>query len=264
MLSSSILLQIVVFVFGASIGSFLNVCIARLPEGISIVLPPSSCPRCGSKIRFYDNIPCVSYFVLSGSCRDCGAPIPVRYFLIELLSGISALLIFLQHGLSMATLFYFALFAMLLVGSVIDLDHRILPDEITIGGMLVGVVWAAAGRPEGVFPDVTLVDSIAGAVLGGGSLFLVAKGYSVITGREGLGFGDVKLMAMLGAWLGPAMVLPVLLWSSLAGSIIGISAVVFTGKDRRYALPFGPFLALGALLSLFFDPVLILGYILGR
>jgi len=194
--------NILAFIFGACIGSFLNVCIYRIPTGLSIVHPGSSCPRCKTMIPFYDNIPILSYLMLMGKCRNCRAPIAIRYPFVELLGGLSALAV----------------------------------------------------------PNVTWRASAIGIVAGGGSLFTVAWVYQLMTGREGMGGGDIKLLAMIGAMIGWRGILFTLFAASAIGTIVGLLAMARSGKGMRLAIPFGPFLAMGAIIYLFFGERLISWY----
>jgi len=244
------LIYIFTFIFGSIVGSFLNVCIHRIPEGRSIIFPPSSCPSCNKPIAFYDNIPIVSFIILLGKCRNCKAPISLRYPLVELLTGILSVISFRVFGLSPVLPFYFAFIAGLIVITFVDLQHQIIPDVISLPGIGIGFM-ASYFLPHG------LLNSLIGIVGGGGSLFLVAFIYQLITGREGMGGGDIKLLAMIGAFLGWKGVIITLFSGSFAGAVIGIILMLAKGKDSRYAIPFGPFLAGGAIVSLFFGDSLI-------
>mgnify|MGYP002260352916 CR=1 FL=1 len=197
----------VAFVFGLCIGSFLNVCIYRLPLSKSIVHPRSACPNCSHPIRDCDNIPVVSYLMLRGRCRDCGVRIPVRYPLVELLSGAFAAMVVLKFGVGWQGLLMYGVIAALLVITFIDIDHRIIPDLITLPGIPIGVAASFFGLTH-----VSPPQSLIGVLAGGGSLFLVAWGYQLITKREGMGGGDIKMMAMVGAFVGwPGVLLTVFL-----------------------------------------------------
>ena len=236
----------IAFVFGACIGSFLNVCIYRIPAGTSIVRPPSSCPRCKNEIAFYDNIPILSWLLLLGKCRACGAPIAVRYPLVELMTGLFAAACIVFFGPTWHALAAFAFIAVLIVVAFIDLDHRIIPDAISLPGIPIFFIAAIAAT------DLTWQSSVVGVLAGGGSLFAVAWGYQTITGREGMGGGDIKLLAMIGAFIGWRGILFTLFAASAIGTLIGIVAMIRSGKGMKLAIPFGPFLALGAVLYLFF------------
>lgn len=238
--------QLVAFCLGMAIGSFLNVCIYRLPESRSIVHPGSSCPACGFKIPFYDNIPVLSYLFLRGRCRRCGVKISLRYPLVEVTAGLFALALFHGYGWSWEALYFFTFVAALLVITFIDIDHRIIPDVITYPGIVVGFAcsfWAG---------HVTWKASLLGILLGGGLLFLVASGYYYLTKKEGMGGGDVKLLAMIGAVLGWQATIFTLFVGSAVGTVFGIVVALQTREGRKTAVPFGPFLSVGALLFLFF------------
>ena len=242
------------FIFGACIGSFLNVCIYRIPAALSIVHPGSSCPRCKAMIPFYDNIPILSYLLLRGKCRNCGAPIAIRYPFVELLGGLFALACALSFGPTLHGLVVFAFIATLTVVTFIDLDHRIIPDTISLPGIPIFFIAALA------IPSITWQASAIGIVAGGGSLFAVAWGYQLMTGREGMGGGDIKLLAMIGAMVGWQGILFTLFAASAIGTIVGLLAMVRSGKGMRLAIPFGPFLAMGAVIYLFFGKALIFWY----
>ncbi len=239
-------LIVAIFTFGAMVGSFLNVCIARIPEGRSIVHPRSQCPGCQSPIAWYDNIPIVSYLVLGGRCRACRTRISPVYPAVELLTGALAVALWMRLGLSAAFAGYFIFAAALVTITFIDLDHRIIPDVISLPGIAAGIAISF------VSPLVTPVDALLGVVVGGGSLLAVASAYQWIRGEEGMGGGDIKLLAMIGAFLGWQSVFVTLMVASVIGSIIGISLMVYQRADAKLAIPFGPFLACGALVYLFF------------
>jgi leader peptidase (prepilin peptidase)/N-methyltransferase len=252
------------FIFGAIVGSFLNVCIVRIPHGDSVVQPPSHCPACKKAIRFYDNIPLISYFVLLGRCRDCGERISPRYVLVELLMAFLVVALYYQFGISLAFLVSVIFVAALIVISFIDLAVRIVPDVISLPGIVAGLLFSVIGRylihdPFDLVPSP--LSALLGALIGGGFLLALAWAYEAFTGVEGMGGGDIKLLAMIGAFLGWPSIPVTLFLSSLGGSIIGITAMLIKGVGRKYALPFAPFLCLGALLYLFFGRQLIDFYI---
>jgi leader peptidase (prepilin peptidase) / N-methyltransferase len=236
------------FIFGACVGSFANVCIHRMPNEKSIVHPRSMCSRCGTPIRFYDNIPCLSWFLLMGRCRACGQPFSFRYPFLELVYGAIALWIYRRHGFSIVGVYSFVLISALLIASVIDLEHRIIPDSISIGGIWVGL--AAAGICAWIgFPwFIGWKEAAVGALSAWLFLWLTGWAYEKITGREGIGFGDVKLLSLIGAHSGVEGAFSALFYGSLSGSIVGLLMMVVFRKDRRYPIPFGPFLCLGFLL----------------
>jgi leader peptidase (prepilin peptidase)/N-methyltransferase len=231
--------------FGAIIGSFLNVCIARLPAGRSIVRPPSHCPRCQNLIAWYDNVPILSYLVLAGHCRTCRVRISARYPAVEVLTGALAVAVFLRLGPTLAFAGYFALAAALVVITFIDLDHQLIPDVISLPGIVVGLAFSL------VSPLVTPLDAALGVLAGGGTLLAVAWLYKTFRGQEGMGGGDVKLLAMIGAFLGWQSIFVTLFVGSVIGSIIGVALMLYQRADTKLAIPFGPFLAGGALVYLF-------------
>jgi len=240
--------------FGLCLGSFANVCIYRIPLNKSIVHPPSSCPHCGHQIRFYDNIPVISYLFLMGRCRQCKAFISRRYPLVEILMALLSLALFIRFGFQFQTILWMLFAGTLVVLSFIDFDHKILPDVLTLPGIAVG--WLVSFLPGGI----SWSDSLIGLIAGGGSLYLVATVYARITGREGLGGGDIKLLAMIGAWMGWQSLPLIVLMSSLSGAVIGSVFILLGGKGARTQIPFGPFLSLGALSYLFFGPQISLWY----
>jgi leader peptidase (prepilin peptidase)/N-methyltransferase len=242
------------FVFGAVIGSFLNVCIYRIPEGLSIVTPASRCPKCGTPIRWYHNIPIFSWLQLRGHCAYCGVAVPVRYMLVEALTATLFALFFFRFGLHPVTPVVLLLTATLIVVSFIDLDHQIIPNVISLPGIPIGFACSF------LVPWVSWSDSLLGIVLGGGTLLVIALGYELLTGKEGMGFGDVKLLAMLGAFLGWSAVFPTIFIGSILGTLVGVPLMLLKKADGRLAIPFGPFLSAGVLVYLFFvqyfDPVM--------
>jgi leader peptidase (prepilin peptidase) / N-methyltransferase len=248
-------LIMVTFLFGAAIGSFLNVCIYRLPLHESIVFPASHCRACATPLSWYDNLPLASYVLRRGRCRFCGAAFSFRYFLVELLTALLAVALVYRFGLTVTTVGYFAFSAALVVITFIDLDYQIIPDVISLPGAVAGVLFSL------VSPALSLRSSLIGLVLGAGILLAVALGYRVVTGREGMGGGDVKLLAMIGAFLGWRAVLFTLFAASFVGSVVGVTAMVRNHADSKLALPFGPFLSFGALCYLFFGEQLIEWYL---
>jgi leader peptidase (prepilin peptidase)/N-methyltransferase len=254
----------VTFIFGAIVGSFLNVCIQRIPEGESVIHPPSHCPNCKAPIAFYDNIPVFSYLILRARCRACRERISPRYFAVELLTASLTVALFYKFGLGPAFLTSFIFVAALIVISFIDLDVMIIPDVISLPGIVLGLVFSLAGRyviddPFEIIPSP--LSSLSGLLVGGGFLLAVGWIYEVFTKVEGMGGGDIKLFAMIGAFLGWQSLLATLLFASLGGAAIGLTVMVVKGVGRRYPIPFGPFLCLGALLYLFFGKELAAFYL---
>ncbi len=241
-----IFLDIFLAVVGASIGSFLNVLICRMPEGHSVVSPPSHCPKCEHALRFYDNIPVVSYIILKGRCRDCKTKISLRYPLVEVLTAVMSVLIFWKFGLTLQYLSVFVFCCSLIVITFIDLDHQIIPDVITLPGIPVFSLIAV------FFMGVPWLEVVLGVFIGGGCLYMVAVGYELITGREGMGGGDIKLLAMLGGFLGWKSIFFIVFVSSFLGALVGVSMMIAKGRDMKYAVPFGPFLSMAAVAYLFF------------
>jgi leader peptidase (prepilin peptidase) / N-methyltransferase len=251
----TVLLYVVVFAAGAAVGSFLNVCIHRIPSAESIVFPASHCPSCNTPIRAYDNVPLLSYVWLLGRCRDCKARISARYPLVELLGAVAALAAVAAFGPTPRALISFAFLSALIVVTFIDLDYQIIPDPISLPGIGVGFLAAI------LLGDPSWKSSLIGILAGGGVLWAVAEGYHWLTGREGMGGGDIKLLAMIGAFLGWRAVPITLLIGSLSGTFIGLALMLLQGRDSRTPIPFGPFLAIGAVCALFFGNSLIAWYL---
>lgn len=242
-----------VAVIGLFIGSFLNVCIHRIPREESIVFPSSRCPGCGAKIKPWDNIPVLSYLILRGKCRSCKEKISIRYPLVEILSALLALAMLYRFGLNASFAVYYAWACALLVITFIDLDHQIIPDSLSIGGIVVGLalVW---------WMPVSYKDAFIGLGLGAGLLIAVIYGYYFLTGKQGMGGGDVKLLGMIGVFTGWQGVLFAIFTGSLLGSLVGIPWALLQKKNMQTAIPFGPFLALGALLYVLFGEMIIAWY----
>ena len=249
------MLNVISILFGAIVGSFLNVCILRLPKEESIVWPGSHCPQCKTPIQFYDNIPLVSYMLLKGRCRHCHRAISFQYPLIEGITALTSLILFMKFGLSLSYLFYVLFVDALIVVTVIDLYHQIIPDGISLPGIGVGLLASL------ILPQLTFFNSLMGVLFGSGSLFLVSAYYEWLRKKEGMGLGDAKLLAMIGGFLGWKAVILTILLGSLIGSIIGVSIMILKGKDFKYAIPFGPFLSVGAVISLFYGENIIRWYL---
>lgn len=241
--------------FGAVIGSFLNVVVARLPQGESLVRPGSRCPACGASIAWHDNVPILAWFWLGARCRACRAPISARYPLVEGLTAILFGTAAYRFAAPMDLAAAVCLLAALVAITFIDLDHRIIPNEISLPGIPIGFVFGA------LRPTVGPADAAIGVIAGGGVLFAIAYGYEKLRKREGMGMGDVKLLAMIGGFLGWRGVLVTMLVASLTGSIVGIAVMVRGGHGLRLAIPFGPFLAFGAAVHLFWGEALIAWYL---
>jgi len=247
-------LEILAFFFGMCIGSFLNVCIYRLPMSKSIIHPRSMCLSCGNTIRFYDNIPIISYVGLRGRCRYCSTPISIRYPLVEAMSGLFGLGVYLKFGPTPQAVIYFAFIATLLVITFIDIDHRIIPDVISLPGIPVFFLASLS------LPTLTYLDSLLGILAGGGTLYLVAFVYTLLTKKEGMGGGDIKLLAMIGALIGWKGVFFTIFVSSAVGTVSGMVIMLMTRQGMKLAVPFGPFLAIGAISYIFFGPQLLAFY----
>ncbi len=274
------------FALGACVASFLNVVIWRVPRGESIVRPPSHCPKCGAAIRWYQNIPILSWLVLRGKCANCRAPISPRYILVELLGGCLFLAAFYKYGLVflgyeplwcpfVRLVLMWIWIALMIVGSMIDFDHKLLPDFVTVGGMVLGVVgngffsWVMFAYP----PDVTFTlpstyflcpikQSLLGLSFGFGLLWLIRYLGSKVFRREAMGLGDVFLMGAVGALFGPLAVLVTLMLSSVFGSVVGLSLIALskTRFGRFVEIPYGPYICLGCLAWMFFGSELVRWY----
>jgi leader peptidase (prepilin peptidase)/N-methyltransferase len=228
--------------FGAVIGSFLNVCVHRLPRGASIVWPASACPACRRELSWRENIPVVSYIFLGGRCRTCRAPISARYPIIEALTAAMFGLAWWWYGPGPLVVSRLLFGCALIVLFAIDLEHHLLPNVITLPGIVIGFLLSFINPPG-------WRASLLGILLGGGVLFLIAEGYYRFRREEGLGMGDVKMLGMIGAFLGWRLMLLSLMLASVAGSIIGVALIISGRGSMKYALPFGTFLAIGAAFS---------------
>jgi len=253
--------------WGACLGSFLNVCIYRIPAELSVVKPRSRCPHCEKMIVWYDNIPLLSIILLGGKCRSCKAPISPRYFVVELLTGILFLLVWLKwdyeigdrllglvpiESLMLVPVYWLFVFGMLL-GTFVDLDHLIIPDRVSIGGIIIGIALSVAvpelqGQETRLY---SLMHSVGGALLGSGLLWSVASIGSFVFRKPAMGMGDVKLLGAIGAFMGWRAVFFTVMASSLIGSIVGISLVIARKKEMQSRIPYGPFLAIAALVWMF-------------
>jgi leader peptidase (prepilin peptidase)/N-methyltransferase len=252
--SQTIILLLGVFLLGSVFGSFLNVCIYRIPAGLSVVKPRSRCPHCQTVISWYHNVPILSWILLRGSCAYCGASVAKRYPLVEALNGLLFVLFFYRFGFHPVSLIMWLLIALLVVITFIDLDHQIIPDVISLPGIPIGFLCSF------LVPWVSWQDSLIGIVFGGGSLLSIALGYELLTKKEGMGLGDVKLLAMLGAFLGWTAIFPIILIGSILGTLVGVPLMIINKADSKLAIPFGPFLAAAALVHVYFidyfDPLM--------
>ncbi len=240
--------------FGLCIGSFLNVVIYRLPRGESVVSPGSRCGACGRPVRWYDNVPVVSYLALGGKCRDCRASFSPRYLFVELLTAIVFAITAAATPPDLALLVRLIFAALLIPLFFIDLEHQILPDVITLPGVVIGIA-ASVFLPPG------LVASLIGAALGAGILQAIRLVWKRVTGQHGMGFGDVKMLAMIGAFLGWEQVWFVLFASSLAGAVVGVAITVAGRGGMKTKLPFGTFLAVAALIAAWWGEPLVSWYV---
>jgi leader peptidase (prepilin peptidase)/N-methyltransferase len=271
----SALIGIFVVLFGLVIGSFLNVCILRIPERKSIVLPASACPKCGVAIQAYDNIPVVSWLILGGKCRNCKTPISKMYPLVELLTGLLFLACYFAFGLTVETLKWCAFCALIIVLVFTDLRERLLPDAVNYTGLVLGLAFSFFTAPvDGTArwlashlfdfpppsPALSFVDAILGAAVGSALLWLVSEAYFRTRGREGMGLGDVKMMLLVGAFLGVKRTLLTILAGALLGSVIGLLFILARRKESNYELPFGTFLGMAAVLVVFFGTPLVNWY----
>jgi len=261
------MITVVVLLFGLIVGSFLNVCIVRLPRGRSIVSPPSHCPRCKKSIKFYDNIPVISFLILRGKCRACGERIPWRYPAVELLNGLMYVWTVREFGVGGEMFLVMAFCSALIVITFIDLDHQIIPDVITLPGMLLGLmlapfVMSALADPlpfhigsllPHAGPYLTgLLNSFIGLLFGATPLFAIGWLWEKLRNIEAMGGGDVKLMGMVGSFLGWKGALLTIMLGALAGSVVGITLILLKRHKMDKVIPFGPFLAIGAVMSLFY------------
>jgi leader peptidase (prepilin peptidase)/N-methyltransferase len=263
---------ILAFPAGLLIGSFLNVCIFRLPRDLSVVRPRSFCPGCEKTIAWYDNIPVLSYILLRGRCRHCSERISLRYPLVELATAVAFTVCVAAFGLSLPALKYSLFSAILITLIASDLEERILPDEFTLGGIVAGLVLAVFVPMEFGFAHLLLPqffgprglsvgEAVLGAAFSSGTIWLVGALYKKVRHREGLGLGDVKMIAMIGAFLGLKEALLTLIAASLLGAIAGLIYILFTGKDAStYELPFGSFLGLAGLAVAMYGEVVVVWY----
>ena len=263
-----VVFQLLIFVLGLTVGSFLNVVIYRLPqileqgwksecrelleldaakdEKLSLSTPSSACPSCGHKIRAWENIPVISYLFLRGKCSACGIDISLRYPVIEFVTGLLSFVIAWHFGFTLEAFGALLLTWALIALSMIDFDHQILPDNMTLPVLWLGLLFNLGS----VYTDIH--SAVIGAIAGYLSLWTVFWLFKLLTGKEGMGYGDFKLLALFGAWLGWQFLPQIILLSSLVGAIIGISMIIFRGRDRNIPIPFGPYLAIAGWISLLF------------
>lgn len=262
-MSEIFFLKSFVFYFGACIGSFLNVCIVRLPKEQSVVNPPSHCVACKKPIAWFDNIPLISYIALGGKCRHCKAKFSIRYFFVELLTASTFFVFYKVFGLTWVTFAYWVMVSGFIVATFVDFEHRIIPDEVSLGGMFTGLLLSFfIPQLQGLSVESgnwlinlkALGFSVFGVLVGGGSIYLMGLAGDLIFKKESMGGGDVKLMAMIGAFMGWKLALLTFFLAPFYGAFYGIAEKIRT-KDS--AIAYGPFIVLGALTSLFYGEKII-------
>lgn len=241
----NVILSIVIFIFGLMIGSFLNVCIYRIPRKESIVFPASHCPSCGKEIMFRDNIPILSYIILKGRCRFCSAKISIRYPIIEILTATFLLLLFLKYGATLDYLRFAFFVCVLIVISAIDIEHLVIPNRVIVPAIAVGILFSI------IMGFKTLLESFIGIAVGGGLLLLIALIAPFFFKQESLGGGDIKLAIFMGIFLGP-FVLMAIFWGFCVGALVGLALMARKEKGLKDAITFGPFLSIGSVITLFF------------
>jgi len=246
--------DILIFILGLIVGSFSNVCIYRIPRNESVIYPASHCPKCHSPIKPVDNIPLLSYILLKGRCRNCGGKISIQYPVVEFLTGIIYVLIFLIYGLSIQTLIYIILSSALIIIAFIDLNEQIVPDVISLPGIGAGLILSF------FVPYISFINSALGVVVGGGIILVIGLAGSVIFKKEAMGGGDVKLAAMIGAFLGWKYTIISLFLGFFLGALAGIFLILSKIKSREDMVPFGPFIALGSIIILLWGEKIITWY----
>jgi leader peptidase (prepilin peptidase)/N-methyltransferase len=247
-----LIIGIFVFILGSIIGSFLNVCIVRMPKEESVVLPRSHCVSCKKTIPWYDNIPLISFFLLKGKCRFCKTNISMRYVLVELLTAVSFFGFYRYFGLDAILWPYLVMLSGFIIATFVDIEHRIIPDEVTIGGMVVGLLFSLA-VPQLHQTDQHLIGglrSLIGILIGGGSIYLMGLIGDFLFKKESMGGGDVKFMAMVGAFLGWKLALLAFFIAPFFGAVVGIVVKI---RTKESLIPYGPFLVIGSLIALFFS-----------
>lgn len=246
---------ILIAVLGLAWGSFLNVVIFRLPRDMSLSRPPSTCPGCGRRIRPSENIPVLSYIWLRGKCRNCGMGIPLSYLLVEIITPLSFIILHLKYGLSPMFFASVVFTSAMIVLAVIDFYHQILPDEITLPGIVLALIFT------GFRTDLSLRQAMIAALVGAGFLLFVYGLYYLLRRKEGLGMGDVTLMLFIGSFIGLRLCIFTLILASFSGAIIGILILIAQKKDLQHALPFGTFLAPAAYIALVWGDPIVTAYL---
>jgi len=256
----SFVIVLFVFILGACIGSFLNVCIYRIPAEMSISIPRSQCGYCKTPLKPYDMVPVLSYFILGGKCRACRAPFSIRYSLVEMFTGLMFVLSFYKFGYSPTTLFVFFFISLMIVVFFIDLDHMIIPNRLVLIGLIggIGVTVFQLFYPYPVYTSPSYWNGILGMFVGGGVLFAIAEISSFFYGgKAGLGMGDVKIFLVIGLFLGWKLTLLTMWFSFVLGGVVGLFLILVLKMDRKMAIPFGPFIVLGSIISLFYGSEII-------
>ncbi len=251
----------IVFVFGLIFGSFANVCIYRMPRNMSIVKPNSHCTNCNTFIKWYDNIPILSYILLKGKCRNCNSPISIKYPLVEFFCGILFLSMYYLYGFTFMLIPFCIFVFSLLVTTVIDFEFKIIPDEISFMLIIVGIATSFFNLSLGETIWQRVLGSFLGFLAGGGSLFVIAYIGKLIFKQDAMGGGDIKIMAGIGAFVGWDKVLFAIFVASLFGSIVGIILIICKKIGRKQEMPFGPYLAIASYLTLFFSPQVVINYL---
>jgi leader peptidase (prepilin peptidase)/N-methyltransferase len=246
---------ILIFILGLIVGSFSNVCIYRIPKNESIIYPASHCPKCRSNISPKDNIPLLSYILLKGRCRNCKSKISIQYPIVELLTGLIYLIIYQTYGLSVQTLIYIILSSALIIIAFIDLNEQIVPDVISLPGIVIGFIISF------FVPYISFINSALGVLVGGGIILIIGMAGSVIFKKEAMGGGDVKLAAMIGAFLGWRYIIISLFLGFFLGALAGIFLIMSKIKSREDTVPFGPFIVLGSFITLLWGEKIISWYI---
>lgn len=246
---------VLIFILGLIVGSFSNVCIYRIPRNKSIIYPASHCPKCRSNISPKDNVPLLSFILLKGRCRNCKSKISIQYPIVELLTGLTFLAIYLIYGLSIQSLIYIILSSALVIIALIDLNEQIVPDVISLPGIVIGFIISF------FVPYISFINSALGVVVGGGIILIIGLGGSVIFKKEAMGGGDVKLAAMIGAFLGWRYIIISLFLGFFLGALAGIILILSKIKSRDDVVPFGPFIVLGSFITLLWGEQIITWYI---
>lgn len=257
------MIYIILFLFGSCIGSFLNVLIYRMPREEDIGLSRSRCPHCKNIIKGHDNVPLISYIILKGRCRNCSGKISIRYFIVEFLTACSLCLVWWHFGDPVLTAAYFIFISLLIVGSFIDFEFLIIPDSINVVGIIVALLFSAF-YPAIMHSEIWwrgLLRSLAGILISGGSLYIIAVSATALLKKEAMGMGDVKLLAMIGAFIGWKWALFTIFTSSFIGTIAGLTMISLKKVGFKGQIPFGPYLSMGAVISLIWGQKIINWYL---